>query len=165
MPDRVRVVVSNTTPIITLSLIGKLHLMKDLYGEILIPPAVYAEILVGGTRRIGIAELQAAEWIRVQPLVDARRALLLPDLDLGEAEAITLAMDVNADLLVIDERLGRRHAQRVGLLLTGSLGILLKAKELGKLSQIGPLIEDLRAKGIRLSDGLVKQALTLANER
>jgi len=75
MPDQARVVVSNTTPVITLSLIGKLHLMRDLYGEILIPLAVNAEILVGGKSRVGVSDLQAAEWIRVQPLVDARRAI------------------------------------------------------------------------------------------
>ena len=165
MPDRGRVVVSNTTPIITLSLIGKLDLMRDLYGEVLIPPAVYTEILVGGKNRSGIADLQAAEWIRVQPLVDPRRALLLPDLDLGEAEAITLAMDIDADLLLMDERLGRRYAQRVGLVITGSVGILLEAKEMGKVDQLGPLIDQLRAEGIRLSDELVDEALKLANEQ
>ncbi len=88
----------------------------------------------------------------------------MPDLDLGEAEAITLAMDLGADLLIIDERLGRRHAQRIGLGITGSVGILLKAKKLGKLDQVKPFITELRAKGIRLNNALIDQALKLANE-
>jgi len=68
-------------------------------------------------------------------------------------------------VLSIDERLGRRHAQRVGLPVTGSLGILLKAKELGKIDAVEPLIESLQLKGIRLSEVLVDQVLKLAHEK
>jgi len=127
MLERTRTVVVNTTPIIALALIGQLDLLQHLYGEVMIPPAVQAEVLVGGPSGVGVAGLQTANWIRTVPLQDPRRADLLSDLDRGEAEVIALAQELNAELVIIDERLARRHAQRLGLALTGVLGVLLKA--------------------------------------
>lgn len=163
MPDTPRLVVSNTTPIITLSLVGQLSLLERLYGKVLIPTAVQTEILAGGSRH-GVQELQQAEFIQPISLKDPRRADLLSDLDRGEAEAITLAIEQNADLLIMDERLGRRHATRLGLTLTGSIGILLKAKQSGYLTAIKPLLVQLEKGGIHLSSALVKQALQQARE-
>jgi len=164
MPEPTRVVVVNTTPIIALALIGQLDLLRQLYGEVVIPPAVQAEILAGGPSGVGVAELKTAAWIRPAPLLDPGRADLLSDLDRGEAEAIVLAQDLNAELLIMDERLARRHAQRLGLTLTGVLGVLLKAKQQGLVPLVKPLIEQLRQGGIWLSDALVDEALKLAGE-
>lgn len=86
------------------------------------------------------------------PLQDARRAELLADLDRGEAEVIALAQELYADLVIIDERLARRHAKRLGLKVTGTLGVLLRAKTLGLVPAVRPLIEQLRQSGIRLGD-------------
>ena len=97
-------------------------------------------------------------------LHDPRRADLLVDLDRGEAEAIALAMELDADLLLLDERLARRHATRLGLTITGSLGVLLKAKERELVTEIHPLIQELRRNKIRLSEDVVQQALRLAGE-
>ncbi len=97
-------------------------------------------------------------------MLDPGRADLLSDLDRGEAEAIVLAQDLNAELLIMDERLARRHAQRLGLTLTGVLGVLLKAKQQGLVPLVKPLIEQLRQGGIWLSDALVDEALKLAGE-
>ncbi len=157
-------VISNTTPIITLSVLGRLTLLRDLYTEVSIPPAVYAEVMAGGAGRAGTAELRRAGWIRTVPLHDPRRADLLVDLDRGEAEAIALAMELDADLLLLDERLARRHATRLGLTITGSLGVLLKAKERELVTEIHPLIQELRRNKIRLSEDVVQQALRLAGE-
>ncbi len=164
MPDQSRVVIVNSTPIISLALIDQLELLKHLYGEILIPPAVQAEVHAGGSSGIGRAHLQQASWIQMRSLQDPRRADLLSDLDRGEAEVIALAQEINADLVIIDERLGRRHAERLGLTLTGTLGVLLRAKEQKFVSAIGPLIERLRQGGIRLSEAIVTEALKLAGE-
>ena len=163
MLNRPQCVISNTTPIIALSIIQKLDLLEQLYGEVWIPPAVEQEVLAGGTRA-GAIELISAAYIRTIPLQDARRADLLSDLDRGEAEAIALALEHHADLLIIDERLGRRHAQRLGLTITGVLGVLLRAKRDGHLSQLAPEIDRLQQSGIRLSDKLVTRVLQLANE-
>lgn len=164
MPEEKEVVVTNTTPIIALSLVGQLRLLEWLYGEILVPPAVQAEVLAGGRRRVGVVELQEASWLRQVTLSDPRRADLLADLDRGEAEAIALAQELNADLLIVDERLARRHAQRLGLTITGTLGVLLRAKKQGLVVEIGPLIEQVQRGGIRLGDTVVARALRLAGE-
>ena len=163
MLDRPQIVVVDTTPIISLALIQQLHLLESLYGEVLIPTAVAAEIRAGGTRA-GAAELNKASYIRTVPLQDPQRALLLSDLDRGEAEVIALGIEQKADLLIIDEQLGRRHAQRLGLPITGVLGVLLKAKQLGYLLEIKPLILQLRHSGIRLGDVLIERVIKLAGE-
>jgi len=131
MPEPSQTVVVNATPVIALALINQLDLLRRLYGEALIPPAVRAEVLAGGPGSPGFVELQRAEWIRVTDLQDPRRADLLSDLDRGEAEVIALAQELNATLVIVDERLARRHVRRLGLKLTGTLGVLLKAKERG----------------------------------
>lgn len=165
MPKPSRVVVVNATPIISLALIDQLTLLRHLYNEVLIPPAVQAEVLAGGSSGIGRAHLRQAGWIQVQSLQDPRRADLLSDLDQGEAEVIALAQEIQADLVIIDERLGRRHAKRLGLTLTGTLGVLLRAREQEFVSAIAPLIEQLRQGGIRLGDAVVSEVLELAGER
>ena len=164
MPDGSRIVITNSTPIIALALIDQVELLRHLYTEVLIPPAVQTEVMAGGSSGIGMVQLQQASWLRTQALLDSRRADLLADLDRGEAEVIALAQELNADLVIIDERLGRRYAKRLGLTLTGTLGVLLRAKEQRLISAIGPLIEQLRHGGIRLSDAVVAEALKLANE-
>ena len=116
----------------------RLDLLHALYGEVLIPPAVAAELRAGG-ERAGAAELAAATHIRTVPLDDPRRADLLSDLDRGEAEVIALAQERHADLVIIDERMGRRHARRLGLHITGVLGVLLKAEQVGRLDAVPDL--------------------------
>ena len=135
MPDHLRRVIVNATPIIALSVIGKLDLLNRLYGVVYIPPKVYEEVLAGGPGGIGRNELKNAKWIRVMPLQDSVRAHLLSDLDPGEAEVIALALEVGSELVVIDELLARRHAKRIGLTLTGTIGILIKAKQTGGSQQ------------------------------
>lgn len=164
MPDPVRVVIVNATPIIALSLIGNLDILSALYNQVLVPPAVETEVLTGGKSKIGVGELQKSGWICVTPLQDPRRADLLSDLDRGEAEVIALAQEINADLVIIDERLARRHAGRLGLTLTGTLGVLLRAKQKNLIPSISPLIEVLQKNGIRLGEPLITKTLRLAGE-
>ena len=164
MPEGPRLVVVNTTPIIALSLIGELDLLHSMYGQVVVPPAVEAEVLAGGRDGIGRTELREASWLRVTSLQDPRRADLLADLDRGEAEVLALAQELNADLVIIDERLARLHAKRLGLTLTGTLGVLLRAKHLGHVKAVAPLINRLRQGGIHLSDLVVTEVLALADE-
>ncbi len=164
MPEAGGVVIVNTTPIIALTLAGQLDLMRQLYTRVLIPPTVRAEIVAGGTRQVGVTEFEAASWIDTTPLQDPRRADLLSDLDRGEAEVLALAQERQAGLVIVDERLARRHARRLGLPLTGTLGVLLRAKEQELVTSVGPLIETIRRGGIRLGDSLVEEVLKLAGE-
>ena len=90
--------------------------------------------------------------------------LFFLDLDKGEAEAIVLANETNADLIILDETLGRFHAKHIGLNVTGTIGVLLKAKEKGIIDKIKPILNELSQKGIWLSEKLIKQTLTKASE-
>jgi len=164
MPERPQLAVVDSTPIIALALIDKLDLLRHLYGKIVIPPAVQREVLVGGPGVAGSAELRQAMWIRVVPLQDPRRAEMLSDLGRGEAEVIALAQELDADLVIIDERLARRHTKRLNLTLTGTLGVLLRAKSAGLITSVAPLIEQLLRGGIRLSNSVVAEALRLVGE-
>ncbi len=164
MPNGSQLVVVNTTPIIALSLINQLDLLQKLYGRVLIPTAVLAEILIGGAASVGVRELREASWINIVSLENPSRADLIADLERGEAEVIAIAQEQGADLVIVDERLARRHATRLGMRLTGTLGILLKAKQLGMVGAIEPLIDQLRQAGIRLGDALVTEVLRLAGE-
>jgi predicted nucleic acid-binding protein len=162
MPDPAQLVVVNATPIISLALINQLPLLQALYGEVHIPPAVRTEVLAGGARASGVAELQTSAWIRTTPLADPRRADLLSDLDRGEAEVIALAQELNASLVIIDERLARLVTRRLNIPLTGTIGVLLRAKTNGLLPAIAPLLRTLQQSGIRLGPELVAEAIRLA---
>ena len=164
MPELGRFVVVNTTPIIALALAGQLALLQRLYVEVVIPPTVQAEVLTGGPGGIGVRELQTANWIHVVPLQDPRRADLLTDLDRGEAEVLALAQERQAGLVILDERLARRHARHLGLPLTGTLGVLLRAKQAQLIPAMEPLITAIRTGGIWLSDAIVAETLALAGE-
>lgn len=164
MPKQ-RIVISNTTPIISLALVGHLDLLKKLYEEVVVPSAVAGEILAAGQLKTGVKEFQQATWLKRIELADSSRADLLVDLDRGEAEVIALAQELNADLIILDERLGRHHAQHLGLTLTGTLGVLLKAKQEELILEIKPLIEQLQKGGIRLGRPLVAKVLQLADEK
>jgi len=159
-----RTVIADTTPIISLALIDQLDNLRRLYSEILVPPAVEQEILAGGGRLIGAEGFQAAPWFQTRPLSDPSRSKLLAGLDPGEAEVLSLAQEVGADLLLLDERLARRYAAMLGFSFTGTVGVLLKSKERGLVSQVGPLLNDLVQRGIHLSDAVVQEALKLAGE-
>lgn len=128
-------IVSDTSPILNLAAIERLELLRDLYQSILIPPAVSAEL---GNNGVVVMH----DWIEVAtPLNRAAVQALRADLDAGESEAIVLALQLNASLLLIDERLGRRAAERLGLRVTGLLGILAEAKKRGLIVACGPLLD------------------------
>lgn len=165
MPEEGSLVVVNATPIISLSLAGHLDLLQHLYQEVLIPPAVRSEVLAGGQTGRGVEELKTADWIKTVSLEDPKRADLLSDLHRGEAEVIALAQEKGAGLVILDERLARRHALRLGLTITGTVGVFLKAKDKGLVPRIEPLIERILNHGIHLSPDLVHRALKLAGER
>jgi uncharacterized protein len=163
MPAADAPVVVNTTPIITLSVVDRLDLLRQLFGSVIIPPAVRREVLAGGTRA-GAGALKAASWRRETPLREPGRADLLTDLDRGEAEVLALALETGARLVILDERLGRWHARRLRLPLTGTLGVLLLGKEKGALDELGPLIQEIRAAGVWLAEPLVQRVLEMAGE-
>ena len=159
------IVVSNTSPISNLAAIGQLELLQQLYGNIIIPPAVYQELINSGDAEPATLAVQTLDWIQTQPVSD--RVLLetlQANLDPGEAEAITLAVEINAQRLIIDERRGRNEAMRLGLQVTGLLGIVLAAKQQGLIPLVQPILDDLRANNFWIRDALYAEVLRLAGE-
>jgi len=123
-------VVSDTSPIVNLAAVGKLHLLQQLYGQILIPEEVFVEIAVRGAGQPASTEVQNYPWFDRRQIID--RALLqnilqqYPILDEGEAEAIALALEVGAERILLDETVGRAAAIRLGLVVTAYLGFSRK---------------------------------------
>jgi uncharacterized protein len=138
------IVVSNTSPIFYLSTIGQLDLLRQLYAEIVIPTTVYDEITHVGNTDVSAKVVPTLSWIKTQSATDQDLVnRLRVELDPGEAEAIALAIELNADRLLMDERLGRAAAMRAGLQVTGVLGILISAKRNNLIHEVKPLLDAL----------------------
>lgn len=160
------IVVSDASPLIALAAVGHLRLMHDLYGRVWIPKSVHREVVQVGSERPGVRDLQAAEWILVHPVKNPFLVRALEgELDQGEAEAIALALEVGADLLLVDERRGRRAAVRLQVRILGTLGLLIEAKVKGLIPAIRPILDDLLHKaGFRLSPDLYARVLQETGE-
>ena len=157
-------VVSNTTPIISLQKLSMLNILKELYGKIIIPKAVYEEVEYGKGKEY-YQNLAKIDWIEIQEIQSIHSLKYFLDLDAGEAEAIVLATETNADLIIIDEKLGRYHAKHANLKVTGTIGVLLKAKSNGLIKQIKPLLFELMKKDVWLSENLINDILIMAGEK
>jgi len=144
------VVVANSTPLIALSKIGLFELLKDYFSEILIPKEVYEEVVIRGGKLYGAKEVSNSEWIKTIE-VNNRIAVdaLSVHLGKGEAEAIVLAKEKDA-LLIIDDRDGRAMASSLGIMVTGTVGLLKYAAENGRID-LRNSMEELMASGFRLS--------------
>lgn len=141
------IIVCDTSPITNLAAIGQLDILRQLYVEIIIPTAVYNEMVKVDKVVPGAVEVQTLSWIQTQTVVDAQKVTKLQinhdNIDLGEAEAIILALELKANLLLMDERRGRALAASYGINVTGLLGVLLQAKRIGLISSVKPLIDQL----------------------
>ncbi|GGE41659.1 DUF3368 domain-containing protein [Psychroflexus planctonicus] len=156
-------VVSNTTPIISFLKLNRLDLLKDLYNQIYIPHAVYQEIEAGKTKEY-YKDLAKISWVNIVEINDEHAIKYFLDLDLGEAEAIVLATELKADLIIIDEKLGRFHAKHANLKLTGTIGVLLKAKTKGLIAELKPLLNQLTNNKVWISESLKNVILRKAGE-
>jgi predicted nucleic acid-binding protein len=157
-------VVSNTTPLLSLLKIDALDILKALYENVLVPQAVYQEIETGKDRDF-YTDLKKLDWIIIKPVTSHRERKYLFDLDDGEAETLILAQEQNADLAIIDEKCGRRYARQLGIPVTGTIGLLLKAKKQGLVAGIKPLLQRLLDKQTWISEDLIQKALELADEQ
>ena len=160
------IIVSNTTPLIGLAVIQRFDLLRQFFGEITIPQAVHDEAVIAGHEAGGTKqEVLAADWIKVVPVKDRLAVeLLLDELDLGEAETIVLAREINADWVLMDERKGRRKLAQLNQQKIGTLGILLKARQSGLLSALKPELELLRQNGFSIGQQIVDEILHQVGE-
>jgi len=158
-------VVLNTSPIIYLSSIGEINILEKLFGEVLIPEAVKREVISGGEGSFGFKEVNEEKWIKTRKIKsESAKTYLLTDLDDGEAEVIVLAEDEKADIIVMDDRLGRKVAKLRGYNVIGTLRLLLIAKEKGIIPEVKSRIEKLKAAGFWLSEDVIKAVLEQIGE-
>ena len=140
-------IVSNASPLINLAWIGQLDLLRQLYGQIIIPAAVWDEIVIKGAGQPGAMEIQSAAWIHRQEVSnhDLVRSFQR-DLDDGESEAIVLAIETQADKLLMDERLGRETATYFDLRVMGVIGILIAAKQKKLIPEVKTYLDQLQSQ-------------------
>ncbi len=150
------IIVSDTSIISYLIQLAEIELLARIFGKVVIPEKVFDELLQVESH---VEVVTALSWLDVQSISDLtlfRR--LLDTLDPGEAEVITLAIELNADFLLIDERKGRNIARNQGLLITGLLGVLVEAKTLGYISSVKALVDRLiKEMGFRLHHKLLRR--------
>jgi len=154
-------VVSNTSVLIALATIHQLPILEHLFSKIYIPPAVQLEMRDDVTQNA----LRTANWLVVRPPKDTLAVQVLQsNLGTGESEAIILAKERSADLILLDDLAARSKAQLLGLRIIGTLGVLILAKSHGYLPLVKPGLDELKKAGFRMSDELCSQVLARAKE-
>lgn len=149
------IVYSNTTPFLSLSSIGKLKILPELFSKVFVAESVIEECHRGGM--IFVPKLDSLDWIVPVKDSDSKEVPFLLDLDKGEKQTILLAKDNFADKVIIDEKLGRRVAEYLGLSVTGTLGVLAKAKSLGLISSFLEDALSMKQKGIHYNNVLIER--------
>jgi len=160
------IVVSDTTPLIGLASISRLNILQELFGEVYIPQAVYDESVIHG-RAEGSAkqDVDNSDWIHVAQVQDRLAVnILLDEMDLGEVETIILAGEMKADWVLMDEKKGRRKLTQLEIPKIGTIGILLKAKQIGLISNLKREIESLQKTGFSVSQMVIDEVLKVAEE-
>lgn len=154
-------VVSDAGPLITLSRAGYLWLLPALFGKVVVPRAVYTEVVEKGKRRINAKEFQGASWLVVQDVKNKTALRLITGhLDLGEAEALVLAEEINADLLLVDDLKARRFATLAGLRIGGTIMVLIVGIRQNLLSEPPEaVLQRLKRAGMYLSDEVAERLL------
>ena len=160
------IVVSNTSPLTNLAAIGQFNLLHELYGEVHIAQGVWSELNAGGQHWPGSDEVAAADWVHRHNVGNQALVVALQqDLDRGEAETIALALELGADLTLMDEKEGRHAAQRMGLQVAGVIGVLIEAKGQGLVESVQPHLDRLRrTAGFYISEKLYRYAMEMAEE-
>lgn len=158
------IVVCDTSPITNLAAVGRLELLKELFGLVLISESVRDELQADGGVYPG-SNVASLNWIEVR--VAANRTMvdqLRQTIHLGEAESIVLALECKADLVLLDDADGRSAAQQCGLTVMGTLGVLIRAKHAGLIPIVKPILDDLIAHGFFIRDSVAQGILKIVGE-
>ena len=160
------IVVCDASVLINLARIGELELLRQLYRKLLVAEAVWREVVIEGRGQPGAEAVRSAPWIEAKEVANEHLVRALrQELDAGEAEAIALALEMRAALLLMDERLGRETAQHLGLRYAGLIGVLVAAKSGGLIDAVKPRLDVLReVAGFRVSEALYQRVLKDAGE-
>ena len=160
-----RRVIVNSTPIIVLCNIGLLDILKALYAEIYIPEAVYREVTEKDDSACQVLKT-ALNWIHVERIANqSDKKMYKAKLHDGEVEVMILAQEGTADgLVVIDDNTAKKTAKYLGLKVTETIGVLLKAKREGVIPEIAPVLEKMKKNGFYISESLEQLVLEQAGE-
>jgi len=156
--------ICNTSPLLYLNLIGQLRLLPLLYQEIVIPQAVVTELAAGASQGIQVPDPKTITWLQIMSVKSPSLLPLVIDLGAGETEVIGLALENPTSRVILDDQLGRRIALLNHLTVTGTLGVVVKAKQMGYLTKVKPIVQDLRLAGLWMSDSLEQLILAQAGE-
>jgi predicted nucleic acid-binding protein len=156
------IVFCNTTPIIALSSIRRLELLQHVFARVHVVTEVVAECMVGGP--IVVPDLRRLDWIEIVESTVIVHPSVLLELDKGEQHTIDMACKLNADWVVLDEKIGRNMAEYLGLRVTGTLGVLLKAKQQGLIPSFLGSVSAMQAQGIYYHPSLVRKLATGTGE-
>lgn len=156
--------VSNTSPLFYLHRLHLLDILNTLYGDITVPEAVAGELDQGRSQGEDVPQLEEYPWINVLRVSPPQYLNLITDLGRGESEVLAIAADHPSALLILDDKLARSIAKIQGFRITGTAGVLLRAKEKGIISALQPVMERLVSLNFRLKPELLKSILSLAGE-
>jgi len=158
-------IVADSSVLIALSTLCELELLKDLFDEVFIPKTVWREVVEEGRGQIGAEEVQVArEWLKVRETKqEALKKVLNTFLDEGEAEAIALALEFDA-LVLLDEKDARKFAELTRIKVLGTVGILILAKRQNIVKSLRKKLEELEMAGFRLSSEIHEKALESVGE-
>lgn len=159
-----RDVICNTSPLQYLHQVELLHLLPALFESAQVPPAVVAELAEGRRRGVNLPDLAGLPWVTVRAVRDRTLLPLVTSLGSGEKEVLALGLEAPDHLLVLDDRAARRYAIAVGLEVTGTVGILLLAKERRLLDAVRPAMDRLQRLRFRLSAATYRRVIDLAGE-
>ena len=160
-----RKVISNSTPLIALKKIEKLELLYKIYGEIIIPYGVYEEVILESSVKEPHDFIKESGFIKIMKIrnEEAKR-LFSTSLHKDEVEIMILAVEVKANLCIIDDLLARRYAKYNNLNITGTIGVLLKAKELCIITKIRPIMDELIDSGVYIDSKLYNKVVEISGE-
>lgn len=157
-------VISNTSPLFYLHRLRQLDLLQKLYTRLLVPEAVVDELQAGRDQGEDVPEVTNYDWIEVRAVRMPAVVTLITDLGAGEAQVLALALEVPGSLVLLDDRVARAVANMRHIRMTGTAGVLLKAKQEGHIPAVAPLLERLLQLDFRLSNAVQASILKLAQE-
>jgi len=160
------IVVANSTPIILLEKAGQLGLLERLYSKVFIPEAVFTEVITDGELRRGSHDfISDNQWVEIAQVRSAEAKMLFStNLHEGEVETILLAIERSADLCILDDLMARKYAKNAGLVITGTLGVIIATKNKGCIDAVKPILDRLLDAGMYLGNDLYSTVLSAAKE-
>jgi len=158
-------VVCDSTVLIGLAKVNKLHILPGIFSEIYIPKAVYNEVVIDGKGKPGSEEIANANWIRRKAVKDEISVQMLARyIDRGEAEVLILGKEIETDWLVIDDDKARDAAFAANFKVIGLVGLLVVAKQLKLIHQVKPILDELKSKMFHIGNEIYEQGLKEAGE-